>query len=100
MKVMTLTLAAILIGGAAHAQTVAGRELEQQRRIGRGIRSGQLTPGEAGLLERKEKRLNGQIRRDRATGGGLSLAERAQINRRQNRLSDRIYTLKHNNRVF
>jgi hypothetical protein len=100
MKILILSLAALIIGGAANAQNIRGRELNQQGRIGQGIRSGQLTPGEARLAERREARLHREIRRDRVDGGGLSNAERSRITRQQNRMSNQIYRLKHNNRTF
>ena len=100
MKLMILTLAAVFIGGAANAQNIRGREVQQQNRIAQGIRSGTLTPGEAGALERREARLHGAIRRDRRDGFGLTLAERRRIGRQQNQLSNQIYRMKHNNRAF
>jgi hypothetical protein len=71
------------------------RQARQQQRIAEGIESGQLTPRETARLERKETRLNREIRRDRADGGGLSARERRKINRRQNQLSRQIYREKH-----
>ena len=100
MKLAILALAALFIGGAANAQNIRGREFRQQQRIGQGVRSGQLTPGETRVLEGREARLHRQIRRDRIDGGGLSPAERARIQREQNRMSNNIYRFKHNNRTF
>jgi hypothetical protein len=71
------------------------RQARQQQRIAQGIESGQLTARETARLERKETRLNREIRRDRADGGGLSAQERTKINRQQNRLSRQIYREKH-----
>lgn len=48
-------------------------------------------------LERKETKLNRQIRHDRkVNGGNLTNKEKKQINRQQNRLSEDIYDKKHN----
>jgi hypothetical protein len=71
------------------------RQARQQQRIAEGIESGQLTARETARLERKETRLNREIRRDRADGGGLSARERRKINRQQNQLSRGIYREKH-----
>ena len=76
------------------------RRENQQDRIAQGVTSGQLTPGESASLEHKEAGLNGEIRSDRAANGGaLSIQERRQVNRQQNRLSKNIYRDKHNGKV-
>jgi hypothetical protein len=76
------------------------REDNQQQRIGNGVKSGQLTPGETSHLERGENRIDNQVSRDRAANGGhLTGQERRQVNREQNRESGRIYRDKHNGRT-
>lgn len=78
---------------------VGKRAENQQDRIAQGIKSGQLTAGEASNLERKEAGINREVRNDRAANGGkLTQQERAQVNRQQNRLSNQIYAKKHNGR--
>ena len=78
---------------------VGKRAENQQDRIAQGIKSGQLTAGEASNLERKEAGINRDVRNDRAANGGkLTQQERAQVNRQQNRLSNQIYAKKHNGR--
>lgn len=73
------------------------RDRLQQERIGQGIKSGQLTAGEAANLENKEKNLNKEERTDRAANGGtLTPGEKAKINHQQNGLSKQIYNKKHN----
>ena len=68
-------------------------------RIGQGVESGQLTPGETAHLERQEQRIDNQVKAERAANGGhLTAAERRQVNREQNRESRRIYAAKHNAR--
>jgi hypothetical protein len=105
MKRGTLaTVAAWLImglAGSAWADEPEGRiqqrKENQQRRIGNGVENGSLTPRETVNLERKEARLNREIRHDRRqNGGNLTNKEKAQINRQQNRLSRQIYRDKHN----
>jgi hypothetical protein len=78
---------------------VSARQRMQQERIGQGVKSGSLTADEAAKLEHNEARLNGEVRRDRASGGGLSAGERAKINAQQNRMSKGIYAKKHNGRT-
>ncbi len=78
---------------------VNARDREQQQRIGQGIKSGSLTPGEAANLENKESRLNKEERNDRAANGGkLTAAEKNKINHQQNKVSKQIYKDKHNGR--
>jgi len=97
--IMKLTVAGILMTGGLFAQTIAGRELRQQERIGQGVRSGELTRGETRSLERRERSVAREVRRDRRSGGGLSAAERQHIAARQDRISHAIYRDKHNGRV-
>src|SRR5579883_277001 len=81
----------------AQQPTVGQRKENQQDRIANGIKSGQLTAGETSKLETKEAAVNGEIKADRAANGGkLTPAERAKVNRQQNRLSKQIYADKHN----
>ena len=78
---------------------VGKRAENQQDRIAQGIKSGQLTAGEASNLEHKEAGINREVRNDRAANGGhLTQQERNQVNRQQNRASKQIYRDKHNGR--
>ena len=76
---------------------VNAREANQQERIGNGVKSGQLTPGETRNLENKEAHINKEVRNDRqANGGKLTPAERQQVNHQQNNVSKDIHNDKHN----
>ena len=78
---------------------VGKRAENQQDRIAQGIKSGQLTAGEAAHLENNEARVNREVRSDRAANGGkLTPQEKAKVNRQQNRMSRQIYRDKHNGR--
>jgi len=78
---------------------VGKRAENQQDRIAQGIKSGQLTAGEASHLENREARINKEVRNDRAANGGkLTPKEKAQVNHQQNRTSRQIYRDKHNGR--
>ena len=82
---------------AMNAATVNQRRENQQDRIAQGVKSGQLTAHETASLERRESRLNHQIRNDRRHDDGhLTAGEKARINREQNTLSRGIYRDKHN----
>jgi len=81
-------------------QTIQQRKKNQQDRIANGVQSGQLTAGETKNLENKEANLNGEERQMRAGDNGkLTAADRAKLNRQQNRLSNNIYQDKHNANV-
>ena len=75
------------------------RKENQQDRIAQGVKSGQLTAGETARLESREAHINRQEAHMRAADGGhLTAADRAKINREQNRTSRAIYRDKHNGR--
>lgn len=85
---------------APSGRTIHQRKENQQARIAQGVKSGQLTPRETAHLERKEARINREIRHDRAANGGkLTPQERKQITRQQNQVSRQIYRDKHNART-
>lgn len=78
---------------------VGKRAENQQDRIAQGVKSGQLTAGEASHLEKNEAQINHEVRSDRAANGGkLTSQEKKQVNRQQNRESRQIYRDKHNGR--
>ena len=79
------------------APVIQERKENQQDRIANGVQSGQLTAGETKNLETKEAGLNKEERNMRkADDGHLTSADRARLNRQQNRLSRNIYRDKHN----
>ena len=79
---------------------VGQRRENQQDRIAQGIKSGQMTAGEAARTENREQGINQQVHADRqANGGKLTGQEKRQINREQNHTSRQIYRQKHNNKV-
>ena len=97
-RILMIAIAAAGIT-ASSAQTIHQRQIAEQRRIGQGVRSGQVTAGEALRLERNQASIQRQITRNRIDGGGLTLAERARIQAHQNQASNQIYRLKHNSRT-
>jgi hypothetical protein len=73
------------------------REVNQQERIAQGVKSGQLTAGEAAHLEHNQARINNEVKNERAANGGkLTAQQKAQANRQMNRQSRQIYRDKHN----
>ena len=102
-RIMTGILATALVTGTASVSfaqvekegRIQQRKENQQKRIGKGVENGSLTPRETGRIERQESKLNKEVRHDRKDGGGLTNKEKAKINRQQNKLSKEIYNQKH-----
>lgn len=80
---------------ASPAPQIDARERRQQRRIRRGVRSGELTRREARHLERRERRIDRQESRMRRSGGGMNWRERRRLNRELNRSSRAIRRQRH-----
>lgn len=81
----------------AKPATVGQRKENQQDRIAQGDQSGQLTPGETKNLETREAGINKETRTMRSEDNGhLTAADRAKLNRQQNRVSNSIHRDKHN----
>lgn len=97
IKVVGAALLALALASPVGAAEVDQREANQQKRIAEGVENGSLTPKETANLENREAKIHNEIKTDRAANGGkLTPAERAKINREQNRTSKAIYRKKHN----
>jgi hypothetical protein len=110
MKLATFAIAATLAftpaiifaqaAAPAAKPTINQRKVDQQDRIGQGVKSGQLTAGETARLEHQESGINKEERGMRAQDNGkLTGQDRKTIHRQQNVESKRIYRDKHNARV-
>jgi len=76
---------------------VGQRRENQQDRIAQGVKSGQMTAGEAAKAETQQKHISKQVAADRkANGGTLTASEKKQVNKEQNAASKSIYNKKHN----
>ena len=83
-----------------NSQTIQERKHDQQERIADGIKSGQLTSGEATNLERKEAGINREENQMKQQNGGkLSYDDKKQLTEQQNGLSKQISADKHNSNV-
>lgn len=107
MKRFLLSVAAVsavlvsmpVAASATPWQPIAQRQTNLERRIDQGVRTGDLTRPEAARLRdqyRDIARLEAHYRR---TGGGLSPSERADLDRRYDRLSDHVYAQRHDGQV-
>jgi hypothetical protein len=73
------------------------REANQDQRVANGLRSGQMTSGEAARADATQSRIDQQVHNDRtANGGKLTAQEHQQVNREQNAASRQIYNDNHN----
>jgi hypothetical protein len=94
-------LAVVLVMSVAApvlAQSVGSevqRDINQETRVEQGLKSGQLSTGEAARLERGEARID-RMESKALKDGNLSSAEAARIQRAQNQESGAINRLKHN----
>ncbi|MGB8397704.1 hypothetical protein [Bradyrhizobium sp.] len=96
LKIITATALAILFAAPASAGPLNNIWHHQQVRIGNGIASGRLTPVEAIGLEAREAFIRGEARFLRATGGGLSPAEKGFLRSQLAAASGAIRYHKHN----
>jgi WXXGXW repeat (2 copies) len=82
---------------AGRSYSPNSREANQDQRIANGLRTGQMTSGEAAKAERTQSKIDQQVHNDRAANGGkLTGQERQQVNGEQNAASRQIYNEKHN----
>jgi hypothetical protein len=74
-----------------------GREANQNQRIANGLKTGQMTSGEAARADQRQAQIDRQVGNDRrANGGSLTAQERHDVGREQNATSRQIYSEKHN----
>lgn len=103
MKRLLLTLAAgsalvAVAPGVASAQawmSINQRQANLDQRIEQGVRSGELTRAEAITLRGEFRTLEQLEAQYRVSGGGLDARERADLDQRFDRLSERVYAQKH-----
>jgi hypothetical protein len=93
-----VAVGSLCMSATAFAQSTGSevqRDVDQQQRIENGLKSGQLSTGEAARLEQGEARID-RMESNALRDGSLSPQEKARIQRAQNQESERIYDLKHN----
>ncbi len=85
-------------GNTVAPNRVDDREANQQQRTANGLRSGQMTSGEAARTDARQGAVDQGVHNDRAgNGGALNGQQRQQINREQNANSRQINRENHNN---
>ena len=83
--------------GGGRTPGVNQRQRNQQRRIGRGVRSGELTGRETLRLAREQYQIQREKRAYKADGE-VTRPERRELHRELNQASRHIYRAKHNRR--
>ncbi len=98
MKRIILSLLLLSTTSVIFAQTatpvVRQRQANQQRRIGKGVNNGALTPRETGRLEAREAKIQ-QDKQAAKSDGVVTNQEKARLAGEQNRASRAIYRQKH-----
>jgi hypothetical protein len=74
--------------------TIRQRQMNQEQRIEQGVKSGELTPKEAGRLEGEQARIQ-QTKERMKSDGQLTPAERERLDAMQNKAGQDIYRQKH-----
>ncbi len=77
---------------------ITKRQMNQKARIRQGVKSGELTKGEARKLRQEQKTIQAEKQMAKADGK-VTPAERAKMRKDQNKASKDIYRLKHNKRT-
>lgn len=96
LRIVTIVTLAVVVAGSVQAAEVDQREKRQEKRINRGIKSGRLSPAEAGRLKSQEAGIDSEKDAMRAAHGGhLTPADRRALNHDENRVSRHIHRQKH-----
>jgi uncharacterized protein (UPF0335 family) len=80
-----------------HTPVATKRQQSQQRRIGRGVASGELKAGEVRRLEQEQKEIQ-QDKQEAKADGTVTGEERKEIQKEQNKASRHVYRAKHNSK--
>jgi ABC-type microcin C transport system permease subunit YejB len=87
------------VASAAPWQPINQRQANLEHRIDQGVRNGSLTGPEATKLREQYRDLARLEANYRRSGRGLSPSERADLDRRFDRLSDHVYAQRHDAQV-
>lgn len=100
--IIAAALAATTLAGALPAAAqVNMRQDNQAARIEQGVRTGQVTRGEANGLARQQGRIaRTESRMRMRNGGSLNRQQRRKLAMRQMRASRHIYRARHNGRAY
>ncbi len=97
LTILGASLAACVFASSAYAGNAAQpvqRDVNQQERIERGLKSGELSTKEAGRLEKEESRVD-RMESKALKDGKMTRSEQNRINAAQDKVSRDIYDEKH-----
>ena len=94
-----LMTAVPVAASAAPWQSINQRQANLEQRIDQGVRSGALNGPEASRMRNQFRDLNRLEAQYRRSGGRLTANERADLDRRFDRLSERLFAQKHDNQT-
>ena len=96
VSVLIIAFLGIKTSGFAQTATprITDRQINQQDRIAQGVKSGELTPRETEHLEAREAKIQ-HDKKLAKSDGVVTPAERAKLEREENRTSKAIYHQKH-----
>ena len=99
-RFLTAAIAALSIGALAAPASAAvnARQLNQQRNIDAGLRSGKLTRGEYNRLKAEQRAITHASERFKYTGGRYTEAEKQRVHAMQDAAARHMDRLKHNAR--
>jgi len=95
LAVVSLFLAMPVFAGSNETPRVDQRELNQQKRIDQGVKSGALTDREAAALQKGQARVDTMAQKAKADGI-VTPQERQRLHAEQNQQNRRIQEMKHN----
>lgn len=102
MVIFTFVILSVMDFGYLLAQDktpiINKKEVKQNNRIKEGVKTGQLTKGEAKYLHQEQKEIRNS-KRTAKQDGKVTKGERKMIRTEQNQANKDIYRLKHNKRV-
>jgi len=96
MLVISVVVFGFVCAEAAFAGKIGKRQVNQQKRIHQGVKSGELTCRETRALEREQYNVQ-KYKAKAFKDGKVTPKERNRLKRKQNHASRHIYKMKHNN---
>lgn len=97
-NLLVAVLAVSFLALSAEARRDQNRETKQQHRIKAGIKSQELTAGEAKRLRKGQKKIDRMQTKFKADDGVIDAKEQARLEHQQDKQSAKIYKMKHNDK--
>ena len=98
MVIITIGVLTVITSAQDKTPIINKREVKQNNRIKEGVKTDQLTKGEAKYLHQEQKEIRNS-KRSAKQDGKVTNGERRMIRTEQNKANKDIYRLKHNKRV-